>query len=501
MSKAQLEQAFILQQDNQIDAAISIFKAILLQDPLQPDALHGMGMAFAQLRDYTQAAQYLEQAVTVAPHVAEFHNNLANAYKALGKTEEALRHYRTALQLKTPYPQAHNNMGALFYRIGNFHEAAENFQKAIRMDPTSVDTHYNLANTYIQLDRLLDATAHFQEVLKLRPEHLGALHNLGITLSALKRFTEAQSLLEQVIVRDPHNTDALFHLGIIYSTIGQTAAAQQCYEKLLVINPEHAHAHHNLATLYLQLQEPQKALLHYQAALNIEPLNQTAQHMVAALSGKITPAGAPPEYTRALFDQYAYNYDQHVKTHLRYQVPYLLRNATTPYIHTLTAPLEVLDLGCGTGLCAPLFADIADKLYGVDISPNMIEVARQQGGYYKLYAMDAFSFLEKRNQAFDMIIAADVLVYFGALENIFTACHQALRSPGLFCFSVEKLTTPETPFTLLKSGRYAHTAEYIQHLAAKNNFVILTEQTHTIRYQEEHPVIGNIYILAKKGSL
>lgn len=492
----QLEKALVLLQNQGVDAAIAIFQKILSHSPQQPDALHGMGLAYAQLRDFSKATQYFEQAVAIVPHIAEFHNNLANALKATGRIDKSLQHYREALRLKSPYPQAQNNLGTLLYRIGQYSEAASILEKSVRMDPKAVDTHYNLANCYIQLDRWLDAAAHYKEVLKLRSEHLGALHNLGITLCSLKQFEEAKPLLKQVIEREPNNIDALFHLSVIYSALGETMLAKECYEKILTLAPNHANSHHNIATLYLHLNQPEKALSHYQTALKLEPDNKTARHMIDALLGKTSTEGAPPEYVRALFDQYAYNYNQHVKDKLHYQVPHLLRSAITPYLSTQMTPWQVLDLGCGTGLCAPLFADITGKMIGVDVSPNMIEVAKYEGGYHKLYAMDILSYLNTTQDKFDLILSADVFVYFASLQEVFQACRLVLKPHGLFAFSIENLAEPQD-FLLKKTGRYAHSFDYIQKLCKLTHFSIESENEVILRYQDENPVIGKILILRK----
>lgn len=499
-----LETGLALQQDNQLEAAMTLFEEILKTNPEQVDALHGIGMIFAQKRDYHCAVPYLEKAVDQAPHIAEFHNNLGNAYKAIGKIEKAMQHYRAALRLKSPYPEAYNNLGGLLYKIGHYSEATQALQKAIRMNPTSVESHYNLANCYVQQDKLLEAITHFQEVLKHRPDHLGALHNLGIALCALKRFEEAEPLLAQVIQREPTNIDALFHLGVIYSSLAQADKAKECYLNVLAIDPQHANSHHNLATIFLHLHQSDLALKHYKEALRLQPENKTAQHMIDALSGKTQATGAPFEYTRALFDQYAYSYDSQVKNELKYQVPYLLRTALTPFVTVSEEPWEVLDLGCGTGLCAPFFSDIAGKLTGVDVSLNMTEVARLQGGYHKLYVMDALSFLKQHKSEYNLIISADVFVYFGSLEEIFSECYTSLKPLGYFIFSIETLTNEEseslpshTDFQLRKTGRYAHSSEYIHVLAKKFNYQIILEQNEILRTQDTAPVYGNIYILKK----
>src|SRR5690606_36269113 len=118
--------------------------------------------------------------------------------------------------------------------------------------------------------------------------------------------------------------------------------------------------------------------------------------------------GAPPEYVRALFDQYAYNYDQHVKQSLQYKVPELLRHALSEVISNTASSLDILDLGCGTGLCAPFFRDAAKYLVGVDISGNMLQIAASQNGYDKLAEDDIRHYLQTTKKQFDLILAADV---------------------------------------------------------------------------------------------
>lgn len=502
---SQIKRALALQQNGEVEASQKLFLEILSNHPNNADALHGLGLCFALQRDFKQAVHAFVKAVKVAPEVAEFHNNLGNAYKAIGHIDSALMHYQEALRLKPTYPQAHNNLGTLYYQLSNFEKASQHFEKSIRMDPLSVEAHYNLANCYIQLDRLLDAVPHYQEVLKHRSDHLGAIHNLGITLCGLKRFLDAKPLLEQVIQREPENIDALFYLGIIQRSLFSPLEAKAYYEKILTLDPNHASSHHNLATLYLELGEKEKAQAHFQEALRLQPENKTAMHMLRALQGIPSTGGAPFEYTKALFDQYAYNYDEHVKNKLQYHVPFLLRQAITPFVVKEDSPWTVLDLGCGTGLCAPLFSDIAGKLIGVDLSPNMIQVAHQRGGYYKLHVMDIATYLKHHQIEFELIIAADVFVYFGSLEEVFTLVLNALKPSGFFTFSIERLEDNEVTahpeqktFQLRETGRYAHHLDYIHQLCQKVGFTIQVEEPQILRYQEESAVLGNIFVLQKR---
>lgn len=490
-----LQKAFELQQSNQVDAAITLFDDILIKNPDQPDALHGLGLAYAQKQDFTRAIEYFKQAIAIQPTIAPYHNNLGNAYKAVGKFEPATVHYRQALRLRPNYAEAHNNLGNIYYLLGQWHPALEEYEKSIRIDPKAIDTHYNLANTYVQCERFLDAVAHYEAVLKTRSDHLGATHNLAITYCLLKRYAQAKPLLMKALIREPDHIDLLYHLALAQNIDNNPQEAIVTYQKILLLNPNHAQSHHNLATAFLRQGDKTRALEHYQVALSLQPDNATAAHMVAALTGKTTVEGAPLAYTQALFDQYAYNYNQHVKEKLQYQVPALLRQLITPYLPSGTTSWKAADLGCGTGLCAPLFADAVLHIVGVDISPNMVEIARQLGVYQKLFVEDILSFLERQKNVFDLLIAADVFIYFGELITVFKACHQSLKSQGLLCFSIE--TQSKEDFSLQPTGRYAHRGEYIHVCAKEARFDILAEETHTLRIQDDQPIEGNIYLLRK----
>jgi predicted TPR repeat methyltransferase len=455
-------------------------------------------MAYAQLNALPQALEAWLKALTYDPKVPELHNNLGNVYKALGQLTPALRHYQQALRLKSPYPNCHNNLGALYYQLGQIKTAIEHLEKALRMAPDAVEAHFNLANCHLSNNALQQACTHLYQVVQRAPQHLSALHNLGVSLTLLKDFERARPYLERANQLQPNNIEVLFHLALIDSAQGEIEIAIQKYQQLLSLAPNHAKAHHNLATLYLNTQQHRKAISHYQQTLSLNPANNTARHMLDALYGKTNPHGAPLDYVRALFNQYAYTYESHVKQ-LDYQIPAQLRALISNYCKINQAPWQALDLGCGTGLIAPFFTDLVGKLYGIDIAPNMLEIARQKNAYYKLQLIDIAQYLSETTINFDLIIAADTLNYFGELTDIFHACYQRLVTPGYFVFSIETLPlTQKNNFQLNPTGRYAHKITYIERLANELGFELATMQSAPIRTQEQQPVIGHLFLLSKK---
>ncbi len=435
------------------------------------------------------------RAIEINPQQAELHNNLGNVYKRLGKTHEAIKHYREALRLKSPYPEAHNNLGTVLYQIGQINEAIEHYQKALRMSPDNIHSHLSIATAYLQKNQLIDAIPHFENVLKQFPNHYTAIHNLGILYASIKNYPLAEPLLMKATEQDPYHIQALYHLALVQNGLGKLIDARKTYEKILTIDNQQANTHHNLATLLLHLNEKELALKHFQNALALDPQNVTAKHMINALTTQTCAEGAPTEYTRALFNQYAYNYDTHVKSSLHYQVPSLLRSLFSNYSFDMTKPLNALDLGCGTGLCAPIFSDIIARLTGVDISENMLLQAKEKGGYDKLIQDDMIHYLSQLKQQYDLIIAADVLVYFGELSSLFNLVKKSLTENGLFCFSTETLESKHENFQVQTTGRYAHTENYIKLLSKECQFTILKNENAILRYQENHPIKGDLWLL------
>lgn len=494
--KALLEKALDLQNAKKLEAAHELFKSVLLEDPKNIDALHGLALNLAIRKHFKESIPFFLKAIQCAPLIPAFHNNLANTYKSIGDLTEAQKHYNQALSLKPNYPEAHNNLGNLLVQQGEINTAVQHFQTALRINPDAIDAHYNLANCYLRLDRLLEAVPHYEATLTAWPNHIGAHHNLGITLTALKQFEAAKPHLEIVVNQEPDNVDALFHFGIVCGSLHLLEKARAVYETVLILKPQHAEAQHNLATVLLQLKDTQGALKHFEKAHQLMPQNLTAAHMIKALKSDPHLQAAHPAYVRALFDQYAYSYDKHVKDALHFQVPRLLREAIAPFAAAKQTPWTVLDLGCGTGLIAPYFNDIADKLYGVDISTNMIDVAKQRGGYLELYQDDVVSFLKKSKDTYDLIVASDVFVYFGDLSEIFDLCHKHLKSNGYFCFSIETLQNASQGFLIQATGRFAHSPTYIDTLL-KQQFILKHYQDASIREQEGESLSGGIFVLQK----
>jgi predicted TPR repeat methyltransferase len=240
----------------------------------------------------------------------------------------------------------------------------------------------------------------------------------------------------------------------------------------------------------------QQAIEALKEALRCRPGCRDTLFQLAAITQSEIPAAAPREYVMALFDQYAPSFDQHLTHTLKYRAPQVIREAL------LAAPMpkgiEVLDLGCGTGLSGEALRDLARHLIGVDLSPGMVARARERKIYDELIVGDLTAALQHLARPVGAIVACDVFVYIGDLADIFRSASAGLTGGGLFAFSVEADDSTET-FSLSRKRRYTHSLKYIRMLAAANKFAEVSSNLKPLRSEGGHDVMGWIVVLRREG--
>jgi predicted TPR repeat methyltransferase len=169
---------------------------------------------------------------------------------------------------------------------------------------------------------------------------------------------------------------------------------------------------------------------------------------------------------------------------------------------TPAAQFEVLDAGCGTGLCQPVLRPYARHLTGVDLSPGMIQKARERGGYDALVVAELTAFLSEQPGAYDLIASADTLIYFGILEPVLSAAAHALRPGGWLAFTAEQTTADLAleGYFLNKSGRYSHTADYLERALASAGLELFSRMDATLRQEYDQPVTGHVALARKPAA-
>jgi predicted TPR repeat methyltransferase len=263
---------------------------------------------------------------------------------------------------------------------------------------------------------------------------------------------------------------------------GDFAAAADVLEQALERAPGWAAAWFALGEARERLGDRDGAAEAYRAAVCRDPADaQGAAARLALIGRGDPPTSLPAAYVARLFDQYAPRFEAHLTAALGYRAPALFAEALSA-----AAPerrfVSALDIGCGGGLMGEALRDRVGHLTGVDLSPAMIARARERGVYDALVADDAVALLQRAPPAaFDLIVAADSLVYIGDLAPLFAAAATALTGDGLIAFSVE--TGEAEGFSLGASMRFAHSRAYVEATASAAGLRPLFVRAASIRHE------------------
>jgi predicted TPR repeat methyltransferase len=348
---------------------------------------------------------------------------------------------------------------------------------------------------HYQAGRFEAADRDFGAALALVPGRPSTLTNLGATRVKLGRFAEARELLEDAVRQEPDNAEALAHLAAALAETGELPRAFDTVTRAVTLAPANAAAWTLRGTLARELGRTEEAAASYRTALaqGADP-ELVGYYLAGVTQGEPPPSTAPREYVEQLFDSYVDGFDEHLAGSLGYRAPQILVEGLGG-----TRFAAALDLGCGTGLCAPLLRPRCDRLDGIDLSAGMVERARARGLYDDVRQADAAQFLTTTDRRYDLLIAADVFIYVGALEPVFDGASRVLHPGGAFCFSLEA-ADGHVDWELRMSLRYAHSGGYIRMLAAQRGFELQAMARHPLRIDQGRPVAGLFAWLRKPGA-
>jgi predicted TPR repeat methyltransferase len=374
---------------------------------------------------------------------------------------------------------------------GDIRSAAACFEQALALAPAHAAACLALADALVDLQDYDRALAMYRHALTLRDPFPEAHHNLAAALLYLGDPAAAIQECRQAIDERPGNALALNTLGVALGKVGRIDEAIAALQQALYFRPQYAKAYYNLGTVLDKAGRIDEARQAYRSALAINPALAEAGFDLAALGEAPPTAQAPRSYLMQLFDTYAASFDQHLVEGLGYHVPEMLHEAVRAAAPG--ADLDVLDLGCGTGLVGKLFRPMARRLTGVDVSAGMIRQAERRRVYDKVVLEDVCEYLSARREPCDLALAGDLFIYMGDLTPVFARVARLLRPGGLFAFSLE--TTTVADYILQPTRRYAQSPAYIQRLAGHHGLITVAANPVKLRREGDADAQGLIMVL------
>ena len=474
-------------------------------DPAEPYFL--AGLQHYEVQDYDKAHDAFAKCLEITATRTDCMTNLASVLDDLGNQQAAEELYRAVIAVEPTQMDAVYNLALLLQGqptsfTGDYSGARETIQlyrAVVESDPSRWDAWANMAAALEELnDRPLATVKAYQRgIFELEKQH--------------------EEKDEEPDEEDNGYLAKLYYgLGMQLSALSpEDCTAFAADEDALLVGADAG----DDGTGSLCLENAQNFL---RASTDLDPSNVQAEHMLASLlastGGSAHEAGvskASPAFVKALFDDFSDSFEQKLAA-LEYKVPELVgRQAATIMEVRGNVPFaSALDAGCGTGLAGPFLRPVVSgTLSGVDISQKMLDRAAglttdRGGAVYdvllakdleQLVRADVLPTAREQSAGVELITAADVLVYFGALTKLLEAFGELAARDAFLVFSCERVSDAEAPsgWQLRASGRFAHTKAYVMLAAAQAGFSLLSYEEIVPRMEHGEPVQGHLFVFGR----
>lgn len=387
---------------------------------------------------------------------------LALIHNDRGESSAAIETYERLLAINSNLPEANYNLGMLLQTAKRLPDAISCFRRAIELKPAWSEAHNNLGVALLAADDRNGAADCFRKALEIAPDYPAAALNLG---NALVKGAKLEAAEDKVAI---------------------------C-QRAVDLCPESGQAYHNLGVVLENDGRVEESLAALRRAVELKPDAQMWKFYLACRDRGANADATPTSYVTELFDAYADRFDEHLVGRLEYRTPQLLYAALSDCCPQGT--WDILDLGCGTGLCGEVFESRVRTIVGIDLSPRMVDVARSKQKYAELLVGDMTVLMAGLSRQFDVVLAADVFGYVGDLNATFGQVAKVLRPGGLFTFSVEKCDG--NGFELNPTRRFSFSLPYLHDLAARHGLEEVHLASGALRKQAGKAVMGYIPVLRK----
>jgi Flp pilus assembly protein TadD len=248
----------------------------LRKAPDNADALHSLGLLFAEQGRDAEAACFFEQAARVRPDLAAVHNNLGVVLKRLGRLEEAEQAYLRASILAVDYYEAKSNLGHLYDVMGRLDEAEAILRPVAEAHPNYAAGVNNLGKVQARRGQLVEAHRSFAAAVAQQPTSIEMVCNLAHALSELGRFEEAARTLHEAERVRPNEPMVLHQRAIMHYSSGDMDAATTDFEHILKLNQHDVEAHLHRSMLWLAQGDMARGWTEYEWRLQRSPRGFTA---------------------------------------------------------------------------------------------------------------------------------------------------------------------------------------------------------------------------------
>jgi tetratricopeptide (TPR) repeat protein/SAM-dependent methyltransferase len=211
------------------------YRSVIALDPGHANSLHNLGLIALHAGHAAVAADLISRAIAADNTIAEYHYNVALAFRALNRLDEAAAHLERAIAMRTNYPLAELNLGNIRREQGRLSEAASCYERVIALSPDMAPAHFNLANVFAAQTRWDEAAERYKKTLTFNPNHAQSHAGLGAALFAQGKIADAIDHLRKALTLEPRLFDAYHDLARSLLAAGDLESAIDTSTKALAL--------------------------------------------------------------------------------------------------------------------------------------------------------------------------------------------------------------------------------------------------------------------------
>lgn len=187
-----------------------------------------------------RAERYLRRSIdpnTGFPNFLRVHKNLANLYFRTDRPEQALEHFRKAVELGDREGVTFGLMGAIYMNMGRYISSESALRQALMVSPNIREFRQLLGQVLLNQERYQEAAALFSELLLEQPDNVNFWILQSNCFVALDMIDEAAVNLEIIRSMGAANAPSLMLLGDIYMNREMIREASVVYREAIAMEP------------------------------------------------------------------------------------------------------------------------------------------------------------------------------------------------------------------------------------------------------------------------
>jgi len=275
--------ARFLEGRDQMEAAAEQWRAVEALWPHQPMGYYYQGRILNLRGDPAAAEAKLRQAIALRPGLQEAIGELGACLVRLKKAEEGMVYLDRALQRQPNSPELHLNRAEAFDAMGRTNEMRQACVQAAKLKPGLVSAKLLQGKALKEKGDVEAALATFLQAEMMKPEDPLVAYALADTLAALGRRPEALDALRRATTAQPEFWEARYLYGVELAIDNKMAEAAAEFVATLAANPAFIRAHLNLGVCQVKLGKLAEARASFDHALDLDPSNEQARQYITAL--------------------------------------------------------------------------------------------------------------------------------------------------------------------------------------------------------------------------